>query len=416
LDTIILSGRRWLLCLSNKLRAACNPSSACCMLLLLVLVTASGRGDCDQDDETCEWDQADQPATAAARQSSPAKPADDQCERWADAGECKANAAYMKAECAKACRRAAWGKPPSGLPTPPTPPQPETPDKDAHCGLWANKGECEKNVDFMAAKCQQACRRHADELKDKDPRCGEWAAQGDCDTDPSKKAKCRTACLHALEDSLDAGACAALVARGECGTAAGLVQCRSSCLAALQLRLSPDTEGNCWYWGTDGECAHNSIWMRKTCPRTCVKLEACRADGETASSDEGPPSHLRVRAATARPKAYKPNPNANPRPNQARTARYARRPSSVPWPMTSGRTARTARGAASAALARGGPPRPSRAPVCSPATCSTLSRSRTPSRARRRRAAPGSTRRLSSRRGIAMAPHAVAWATLRQRC
>ena len=74
------------------------------MLLLLVFATAdsSSRGDCDQGDETCAWDQADQPATAA--QSSPAKPADDQCERWADAGECKANAAYMEVECAKACR------------------------------------------------------------------------------------------------------------------------------------------------------------------------------------------------------------------------------------------------------------------------------------------------------------------------
>ena len=180
------------------------------MLLLLALVTAAGRGDCDRDDETCEW--ADQPATtattaattattataAAARQSSPAKPADDQCERWADAGECTANAAYMKDACGKACRRAAWGKPPGVALPPPQPqptPQPETPDKDAHCGLWANKGECEKNPEFMAAGCQQACRRHADELKDKDPRCAEWAAQGDCDRDASKKAKCRTACL-----------------------------------------------------------------------------------------------------------------------------------------------------------------------------------------------------------------------------
>ena len=138
------------------------------MLLLLVLVTAAGRGDCDRDDETCEWDQADQPtaaaatttaAAAAARQSSPAKPADDQCERWADAGECTANAAYMKDACGKACAAAASGKPAAGQ-VPPSrrqaaKPQPETPDKDAHCGLWANKGECEKNPEFMAAGCQQ---------------------------------------------------------------------------------------------------------------------------------------------------------------------------------------------------------------------------------------------------------------------
>ena len=255
------------------------------MLLLLVFATAdsSSRGDCDQGDETCAWDQADQPATAA--QSSPAKPADDQCERWADAGECKANAAYMEVECAKACRRQARGKPPP-------PPPPETPDVDAHCGLWASKGECEKNAEFMATNCRQACRRHADELKDKDPRCAEWAAQGECDRNASTKARCRTACLQVLEDRLDAAGCADVVARGECGQAAGLVQCRSSCRTALQRRLSPDTEGNCWYWGTDGECANNSVWMRKTCPRTCVKLEACSASTETASADEGPHSSL----------------------------------------------------------------------------------------------------------------------------
>ena len=239
------------------------------LLLLLLLVTAAGRSECDRDDETCEWDEAEQPAAATAA-TSPAKPADDQCKRWADQGECKANAAYMRAECGKACA----DSPPPSLSSPP--PQPATPDKDPHCGMWAGKGECEKNVGFMAASCPQACERHVEALKDKDPQCAEWAARGDCDTRHSFMAsKCRTACLKALEDRQGASVCAALVARGECAAPAGLVQCRSSCLVALQQRLSPDTEGNCWYWGTDGECANNAVWMRKTCPRTCTKLEAC---------------------------------------------------------------------------------------------------------------------------------------------
>ena len=349
------------------------------MLLLLVFATAdSSRGDCDQGDETCAWDQADQPATAA--QSSPAKPADDQCERWADAGECKANAAYMEVECAKACRRQARGKPPP-------PPPPETPDVDAHCGLWASKGECEKNAEFMATNCRQACRRHADELKDKDPRCFEWAAQGECDRNLSTKARCRTACLQVLEDRLDAAGCADVVARGECGQAAGLVQCRSSCRAALQRRLSPDTEGNCWYWGTDGECANNSVWMRKTCPRTCVKLEACSASTETASADEGPHSSL------------------------------CSEPFECPvWPTTSERTARSVRGAASVAPPRVGAPHPSRSRACSRATCSTQAPSRTPSRARRRCAAPGWTLRRSSRSDTGMAPRPATWAPRLPRC
>jgi len=40
-------------------------------------------------------------------------------------------------------------------------------------------------------------------------------------------------------------------------------------------------EGNCWYWGTDGECDSNGVWMRETCPLSCAKLEACGAEPES---------------------------------------------------------------------------------------------------------------------------------------
>ena len=126
------------------------------------------------------------------------------------------------------------------------------------------------------------------------------------------------------------------------------------------------------YWGTDGECANNSIWMRKTCPRTCGKLEACRANVQTrtwlgvvtTSRDTGPHSALcseafecpvanderadcadsAASAALANPRPDPgpyPNPNPDPNPNLGTSLN----PNPGPNPDQ-----------VSAALARGGPP------------------------------------------------------------
>ena len=47
-------------------------------------------------------------------------------------------------------------------------------------------------------------------------------------------------------------------------------------------------EGNCWYWGTDGECDSNGVWMRETCPLSCAKLEA--RGGATEAANIGEPT------------------------------------------------------------------------------------------------------------------------------
>ena len=167
----------------------------------------------------------------------------------------------------------------------------------------------------MRSSCAAACARRDEQRKDKDKSCGRWAAAGECDTDASVRTKCPTACERALQDALPAAQCAAVVAAGGCAAGETLARCRQSCLASLHANLTSDTEGNCWYWArepnrhamhdaiparrvllrtsfprmasssgplsscgrywaTDGECASNGVWMRKTCPRTCAKLEA----------------------------------------------------------------------------------------------------------------------------------------------
>lgn len=112
---------------------------------------------------------------------------------------------------------------------------------DAHgdCPQWAAQGECERNPKFMASSCARSC-----------------AAQAEA---------------HSPE-------CLEVVGSGGCSTADGLRRCRAACLAAARGNLTEDTEGNCWYWATDGECAANPAWMREHCGRSCSVREACLAD------------------------------------------------------------------------------------------------------------------------------------------
>ena len=159
--------------------------------------------------------------------------------------------------------------------------QPVVGDNDAaQCNQWAQKGECAKNPQFMLTGCADACKRHEESRRDKSPECPKWAASGDCDASASVQFKCPTSCEKALEDQLPPTSCAALHDNGGCHTEEGLGKCRSSCLAHLSRNQTSDTEGNCWYWGTDGEChpSGNSVWMKQTCPRSCDKLWACRSN------------------------------------------------------------------------------------------------------------------------------------------
>ena len=171
---------------------------------------------------------------------------DPNCATWAAAGECEHNPTYMKEACPQACR--------------PHAAKPIATDTHAECGQWAHKGECEKNPVFMKSGCASSCHRREEARRDKDPKCAELAARGDCDEKHHwMNANCWTSCDRLLHDALSHPECEAIVASGGCRTREGLSSCRTTCMARLQANQSLDTEGNCWYWATDGEVRSSHI-------------------------------------------------------------------------------------------------------------------------------------------------------------
>ena len=99
----------------------------------------------------------------------------DECEQWADAGECNENPGFMLAECAPACNVC-----PTGLSMSHVHSLPECKNAEKDCGLWAAQGECSKNPSYMITSCAAACRTC--HLIDPEVRCrpmpGRAAAMG----------------------------------------------------------------------------------------------------------------------------------------------------------------------------------------------------------------------------------------------
>ena len=124
-------------------------------------------------------------------------------------------------------------------------------------------------------------------LGDKDRNCAHWADTGECESNPSFMLE---HCAASCSQSADAGGraeCAKLVAAGGCAEReVALVRCRQSCYRRFRKNLTSDTEGNCWYWGTDGECEANTDWMEKSCSLSCRKLHACVKHPESETCAE----------------------------------------------------------------------------------------------------------------------------------
>ena len=98
-----------------------------------------------------------------------------QCQTWADAGECKSNLGYMKNNCRKSCKMCA--------------PRPyldhdtlaSCVDDNRECQRWAGEEECDKNPDFMLKTCKAACRQcQSLHCNDAHADCVNWAEAGEC--------------------------------------------------------------------------------------------------------------------------------------------------------------------------------------------------------------------------------------------
>ena len=91
------------------------------------------------------------------------------CQRWAEGGECSANPKFMQENCAVSCSKA----------------KDYSTQIQKECAGYAQMGECSRNPAFMLSTCRREC--DAWEAKeglriDRDSRCVEWSIVGvSCD-------------------------------------------------------------------------------------------------------------------------------------------------------------------------------------------------------------------------------------------
>ena len=220
----------------------------------------------------------------------------DECQSWAEDGECENNPALMKERCPGKCK----GKPAKAAKaTAKNPAEDEgPPDKSVHCGVWAAQGECEKNAAFMLGECAASCRGVVSKSTsvDMNQDCTPWVADGECYRNPAfMLQQCKASCEEfasnnqgILQDTSDS--CVNFALQGECDTDVQKASstCRASChiqrfcanhtetvLCAKALRCEAlmDREASCAAKAAKGQCESNPTQMLKNCLKACSETD-----------------------------------------------------------------------------------------------------------------------------------------------
>merc|ERR1719399_2391168 len=126
---------------------------------------------------------------------------------------------------------------------------------DPSCAGWVEDGECESNPKLMRKLCPIAC---AGRLSDDDPALGE------------EKVKKMKGVAADTEEN-----CAWWASAGECekNPVFMLSSCATSCAhAASETGASRDTHQDCSAWVKDGECYRNPAFMLQQCKASCEKF------------------------------------------------------------------------------------------------------------------------------------------------
>ena len=113
---------------------------------------------------------------------SDSRDAYDECDAWAQKGECNVNPGFMLVNCANACTKA-----------------PDLRDQmRRECEGYANQGECSRNPSFMLSTCRAECDAWEARIGlkiDRHARCVEWSLFGKCEREPAEMAvQCNTSC------------------------------------------------------------------------------------------------------------------------------------------------------------------------------------------------------------------------------
>ena len=166
------------------------------------------------------------------------------CQRWAEGGECSANPKFMQENCAVSCSKA----------------KDYSTQIQKECAGYAQMGECSRNPAFMLSTCRREC--DAWEAKeglriDRDSRCVEWSIVGRCKTDKARMATtCNTSCtVHER--------CARSTYTG---WSVGI------CDKALRCEAK-DTAHDCKRRADQGDCKTDAQKMASVCLSTCAERD-----------------------------------------------------------------------------------------------------------------------------------------------
>ena len=128
----------------------------------------------------------------------------DECQSWAEDGECENNPALMKQRCPGKCKAKAKAKPAKAK-TKKSAEDEGPPDKSPHCSAWAAAGECANNAAFMLGECAASCRgggKGKSTSVDMNQDCTPWVSDGECYRNPAfMLQQCKASCEVFAEEN-----------------------------------------------------------------------------------------------------------------------------------------------------------------------------------------------------------------------
>ncbi|XP_022805622.1 multiple epidermal growth factor-like domains protein 6 isoform X1 [Stylophora pistillata] len=203
----------------------------------------------------------------------------DTCEwRVRNGHSCKLH--YMKVDWAATCGYCDEGsKVPTTPPTVTTAPastasKPKcNTDLNSQCEVWAGRGECEKNPQWMSQNCCVSCTHHKapKDCTDVSPSCPLWAILGECEFNRSWMLQnCRKSCNQCGDCEDTDAKCPSWALLKQCKSGGRISWMNTNCRKSCGLCRVYDKHEECPAWFAMEECKKsNWTWMVDHCPRSC---------------------------------------------------------------------------------------------------------------------------------------------------
>ena len=155
-------------------------------------------------------------------------------------------------------------------------------DLHENCQAWAESGECELNDAYMLANCAKSCESKKGYVSQIKKECIGYAKQGECSRNPAfMLSTCRAECdAWEKENNVRLATCMhAVIATLRLSQ---LWPLRTRAPPASQLRI--DRDSRCVEWSLLGQCVKEPARMAKTCNTSCTVHEHCARSNYTGWS------------------------------------------------------------------------------------------------------------------------------------